>query len=230
MIISAAICPHPPLIVPTVAGGAAFETDDLRAACDLAISRLLAPSPRQIVIVGAHLNEHRGEPTRGLRAFAPGAPDLPEYDLPLPMVVGNWLLDRGGAGAAAAAGAAGAAARTLADVRADGTPVGPWPDVADPTGLLVMADGSARRSAKGPGYLDERAASFDTIVTKALASSDLDALADLDEALGAELLVGGVGPLKALASLARGAAWRAEVLYDAAPYGVQYTVAAWSRA
>jgi hypothetical protein len=44
------------------------------------------------------------------------------------------------------------------------------------------------------------------------------------------LLVGGVGPLRALAGLAAGVRWQAEVLYDAAPYGVQYTVAAWSRA
>ena len=36
--------------------------------------------------------------------------------------------------------------------------------------------------------------------------------------------------LFSLAGLARGATWRAEVLYDAAPYGVQYTVATWSRA
>ena len=95
---------------------------------------------------------------------------------------------------------------------------------------LVMADGSARRSAKGPGYLDERAETYDAAVTKALASSDLDGLAGIDETLAAELLVGGVGPLKALAGLARGATWRAEVLYDAAPYGVQYTVVSWSRA
>ena len=227
MIISAAICPHPPLLVPTVAGRAAFETDDLRAACDLAISRLLARAPAQLVIVGA---ESPAAARGGLRAFAPGVSDLPDYDLPLPLVIGNWLLDRAGAAAAGRRGVV---------VRADGTPLegrggrdgrGGWPDFAESTGLLVMADGSARRSAKGPGCLDERAEAYDAAVTKALASSDLDQLAGIDETLEAELLVGGVGQLKALAGLARGATWRAEVLYDAAPYGVQYTVAPWSRA
>ncbi len=215
MIIAAAICPHPPLIVPTVAGAAAFETDDLRAACDLAVARLLAASPRQVVIIGAD-----GEPL-GLRGYAPGAPDLPRYDLPLGLVIGNWLLDRAGFDAAA---------RRQVAVRVDGSPVGSWPDLSEPTGLLVMADGSARRGLKAPGYIDERAAPFDAAVTTALASSDLALLEGLDVALAADLLVGGVGPLKALAGLATGADWRGQVLYDAAPYGVQYTVAAWSRA
>ena len=216
MIISAAICPHPPLIVPAVAAGAAFETDDLRAACDLAISRLLARAPEQIVIVGGDSPHAPG----GLRAFAPGALDLPDYDLPLPLVIGNWLLDRAGFAAAGRPGVV---------VGADGTPTDGWPGLSPTTGLLVMADGSARRSVKGPGYLDERAEAFDAAVTKALATSDLDALLALDSRLAAELLVGGVGPLKALAALTRGAMWRAEVFYDAAPYGVQYTVASWSR-
>lgn len=216
MIISAAICPHPPLIVPTIAAGAAFETDDLRAACDLAVSRLLARAPEQIVIVGAQSPTVVG----GLRGYAPGARDLPDYELPLPLVIGNWLLDR--------AGFAGADRHGVL-ARADGTPVDAWPDLSPTTGLLVMADGSARRSAKGPGYLDDRAEAFDAAVTKALATSDLDALSALDLRLSAELLVGGVGPLKALAGLARGATWRAEILYDAAPYGVQYAVASWSR-
>ena len=209
-----AICPHPPLLVPTVAGAAAFETDDLRAACDLAVGRMLSASPRQVVIIGSD-----GGPL-GLRAYAPGAPDLPDYDLPLPLVIGSWLLDRADAWGAA---------RRLVVVRADGSPVGSWPDLSEPTGLLVMADGSARRNVKSPGYLDERAEPFDTAVTTALASSDLDLLEGLDVGLAADLLVGGVGPLKALAGLATGADWCAEVLYDAAPYGVQYTVAAWSR-
>lgn len=216
MIISAAICPHPPLLVPTVAAGAAFETDNLRAACDLAISRLLARAPEQIVIVGADSPAAIG----GLRSFAPGAPDLPDYDLPLPFVIGNWLLDRADFTASNRHGVA---------VRRDGTPIEDWPDLLPTTGLLVMADGSARRSAKGPGYLDDRAVPFDATVAKALASSDLEALSAVDVSLAEELLVGGVGPLKALAELARGGTWRAEVLYDAAPYGVQYTVASWSR-
>lgn len=216
MIISAAICPHPPLLVPTVAAGAAFETDNLRVACDLAISRLLARAPEQVVIVGAETPAVVG----GLHAYAPGAADLPDYDLPLPLVIGNWLLDRAGFAASGRRGVV---------VRADGTPIDGWPELTSTTGLLVMADGSARRSAKGPGYLDDRAEPFDAAVVKALATSDLAALSELDVRLAGELLVGGVGPLKALAGLARGAVWRAELFYDAAPYGVQYAVASWSR-
>ena len=91
----------------------------------------------------------------------------------------------------------------------------------------MASTGSARRSAKGPGYLDDRAVPFDATVTKALAEADVEVLANLDVDLCGQLLVGGVGAWKAMAALAGGGRWHAEVLYDAAPYGVQYTVASW---
>jgi hypothetical protein len=138
--------------------------------------------------------------------------------LPLSLAVGRWLLDR----------AREVPTRQLVVVRPDGTPTKPWPDVSAPTGLLVMGDGSARRSVKGPGYLDERAQPFDASVVKAFAEADVEALANLDATLCAELLVAGVGAWRAVAALAGDQPWSAEVLYDAAPYGVQYTVASWT--
>ena len=50
--VAAAVCPHPPLLVPEIAAGAAAELDDLRAACDAAVTRLLAAQPDVIVVVG----------------------------------------------------------------------------------------------------------------------------------------------------------------------------------
>ena len=52
-LIGAAICPHPPLIVPELAAGAAAELDELRAACDQAVARLLPTEPDIICVVGA---------------------------------------------------------------------------------------------------------------------------------------------------------------------------------
>jgi hypothetical protein len=64
------------------------------------------------------------------------------------------------------------------------------------------------------------------MVTKAFASVDIDTLLRLDPVLSAELLVAGRAPWQVLAGAATGS-FEGEVLYDAAPYGVQYTVASW---
>jgi hypothetical protein len=212
VIVAVAICPNPPLLVPSIAAGAAFETARLRAMCDAAVGRLLAAAPDAVVVVGA---DSRG----GLPGFAPGVAGLDGApELPLSLAIGSWLLDR----------AASDLRRQLVAVRDDGTPSGDVPDFSGRAGLLVMADGSARRSTKGPGYLDERAAPLDASIVKALATADVETLASLDAALCAELLVAGLGGFKALAAwAAHPRSWRAEILYDEAPYGVQYTVATW---
>jgi aromatic ring-opening dioxygenase LigB subunit len=102
--------------------------------------------------------------------------------------------------------------------------------VAGRVALLAMGDGSACRDLKAPGYLDPRAKEYDGAVVKALAAADPAALLALDPALSAELMVAGRAPWQVLAGAAAGAPMRGEVLYDAAPYGVQYTVAVWEPA
>lgn len=57
MLIHAAVCPHPPLLVPELAGQAASELDALRAACRTAVTRLgaavrTAEGRAVIVVVG----------------------------------------------------------------------------------------------------------------------------------------------------------------------------------
>jgi hypothetical protein len=216
-------CPHPPLLVPEIAAGAAAETLALRAACDEAINRLLSGPAAQLLIIGAD------SPTRGLRGFAPGV-DLPaDADLPPSLAIAGWLLDL----------AETSLERQFVSVRPDGTPTTGWPEFdGRSVGLVVMGDGSARRSLKGPGYLDERAEPFDDAVVAALAQADPTALADINGGLAAELLVAGVGAWKAAGRLlgAEKAAarllgadrrWRGEVLYADAPYGVMYVVASW---
>ena len=95
--------------------------------------------------------------------------------------------------------------------------------------LLVLGDGSACRDLKAPGYLDPRAEPFDATVTKALAAADPAVLLSLDPVLADELMVAGRAPWQVLAGAAA-IPMRGEVLYDAAPYGVQYTVASWEPA
>ncbi|KGN34276.1 hypothetical protein N802_13015 [Knoellia sinensis KCTC 19936] len=106
------------------------------------------------------------------------------------------------------------------------------------TTLLVVADGSARRTEKAPGHLDPRAAGVDDAIVDALRSAHmggLDRLLDLDPALCADLLVSGRAPLQVLASAvgagprtdAEGArtAYRLERLDVSDPFGVLYVVA-----
>ena len=59
------------------------------------------------------------------------------------------------------------------------------------TALLVMGDGSARRSLKAPGHLDPRAEPFDAQVERAVRDGRLGALLKLDEELARDLMVTG---------------------------------------
>ncbi len=240
-LVAAAVCPHPPLIVPEVAGAAAPELDDLRAACDAAVSRLFASGARSILVVGA---DDRGadleHPFRG--SFAPwGVPvevrlgSLPDGrvgsdDLPLSLLVGAWLLGRR---PAAGTGGMRWGMKTVGSdepveaCAALGARLGsdqPW-------ALLVMGDGSACRGEKAPGHADPRAEAYDAGVARALADADTGALLGLDPEMSAQLMVAGRAPWQVLAAAARSAGgdWRGELRYHAAPYGVAYFVASWER-
>ncbi|MBM0235658.1 class III extradiol dioxygenase subunit B-like domain-containing protein [Micromonospora sp. STR1_7] len=235
-LVAAAVCPHPPLLVPEVAGAAAPELDDLRAACDTAVGRLFAADPDAVVLLGAGptTGPIQSPATGSLQPWGvdldvpllPGQPDRGAV-LPLSLTVGAWLLARQGVRApvsavqvAADAGPAEVAA--LAEsVNASGVRVA----------LLVLGDGSACRGQKSPGYDDPRAQAYDQRVAAALAGADLDVLLDLDPVVSAELKVAGRLSWQVLAGAARssGGRWRGELLYDAAPYGVAYFVASWER-
>ena len=94
------------------------------------------------------------------------------------------------------------------------------------TSYLVVANGSACRSEKAPGHLDERSFGFDEELDKALRTPDRATLAGLDEALGAELWAGNVAGLRRLGELLVGAG-AAAVDYANDPFGVQYWVMRW---
>lgn len=76
---------------------------------------------------------------------------------------------------------------------------------ARPTTLLVVADGSARRTEKAPGHLDPRSHEVDAAIVASIrgaADGGLAALLDLDPDLCADLLVAGRAPLQVLAAAA----------------------------
>ncbi|MFG1886040.1 hypothetical protein [Micromonospora sp. NPDC049102] len=245
-LVAAAVCPHPPLLVPEVAGAAAKELDDLRAACDLAVRRLLATAPDAVVLlgVGPVTGPIQSPATGSLQPWGvdldvplvPGQPDRGAV-LPLSLTIGVWLLSRHAPLAPLTNDRATPAAVTAMQVTADAGPAevaalaAEVATAGDRVALLVLGDGSACRGQQAPGYDDQRALPYDMGVAAALAEADVDALRDLDPGVSAQLKVAGRAAWQVLADAARagGGGWRGELLHESAPYGVAYFVASWER-
>ncbi|HET6394684.1 MAG TPA: hypothetical protein VFG13_17795, partial [Blastococcus sp.] len=100
-------------------------------------------------------------------------------------------------------------------------------DLPGPVAVLGMGDGSARRSVKAPGYLDDGAGPFDAAIARALESGDAAALAALDHADGERLLAAGVPVWRAVGAAVAGRPITARLHLDTAPFGVGYLVASW---
>ncbi len=222
MISAVAFCPQAPVLVPDVARGAAAELDVLRAACRTAIGRLAAPGRQLVLLGGGERAAAHGPTSRGSFAgfgldleVALGSDEPGPTDLPPSLAVGAWLLRD------ALGPDCGAVGWTIAGGIAVDPP-------RDEVGLLVVGDGTARRSVRAPGYLDGRAAHYDDTIAAALAGGDPAALSALDPHLGAALLAAGVPAWRGVGELLAGTSWQAEVLYDDAPYGVGYLVASWT--
>ena len=232
MITSAALCPAPPLLARELTG-ADPVVPALRRACLDAVAALIADGPDLVAVVGV-AGETRAWPPDGQLDLSPYAPSLrtaqpmpasapvsaPAW-VPLPLGLGARLLDQAGyqgrrelqsisddepAAACAALGArlAGASARVA---------------------VLVMADGTARRGLKAPGYLDERSVPFDAEVERAVRAGDLTALLALDPVLAQELMATGRAGWQVLAGAMNGVRPAAEIRYCDDPFGVAYLVA-----
>jgi hypothetical protein len=265
LIVAAAICPSPPLLASELTGQADI-LPELRTACAAAVTRLLDAAPEVVAVVGPAAATGPWDPAGqlSLASFAPAlgqgnsqsdnskkrdagpsaaAPSAVAPLLPLALGIGARLLDQAGytgprtlhgIGEDEPAAACLALGRRLAASA---------PRVA----LLAVGDGSARRAASAPGYLDERAAPFDESVERAVRDGDLPAIAALDPALAAALLAAGRPAWQALAGAlsapsapyftgrlpadhrsadgSAAARLQTEVLYSDAPFGVAYLVA-----
>ena len=92
---------------------------------------------------------------------------------------------------------------------------------------LVVANGSARRSEKAPGHLDERALAFDAALDLALRTPDPTALAEVDERLGTELLGANIPGFRTLGGILSDK-HETTAGYADDPFGVQYWVMRWA--
>jgi len=218
-----AFCPQTPLLLPVVSGAPSAALSMLRAAVSAAVEAVLAAEPEVVVVVGDGADGARFGPgdAGDLRGFGVDL-ELPfaggvgpgRSRIPLPHLLGAWLLDRAGH-LGARLGVGPDDLRTALS------------DVPERTGVLAMGDGSARRSEKAPGHLDPAAAPFDATVARALATGGASALAGLDPAEGERLLAAGVPVWRAIGAALAGRWIDADLAYDDAPFGVGYPVATW---
>jgi len=237
VIVAAAVCPSPPLLIPELTGAQQVATE-LRSACHASVAELTAAAPEVIALVGAaeRTRTWNGAATFDFARYAPGmgsgaaprlsagagqAPDSGPAGLPSALGVGNWLLDQAGC----------QVIRVLQSVAQDEAPAR-CADIGarlaasrGRVALLVMADGSARRGLTAPGYLDARSTGFDAEVERAVRTGRLEALLSADPALAHELMATGRPAWQVLAGALRGRKVSSEVRYRDDPFGVAYLVA-----
>jgi hypothetical protein len=237
MLIAAAVCPHPPLLIPEatgVPGARDAELERLRTACREAIGVLLAERPDLIAAVGADPNAAQ------TAEYPPGAPgrlhdygvpltigqDTGSRALPLSLTIAKWLLaGHTSAWWGIAPDAAPAECLQLGEKLAT---------LAPRVALLAMGDGPARRARAAPGAADPEADRYDDQVAAALAGpggrADPGALAALDPGQDRPLEIAGRAAWQVLAGAAGQDPFDAELHYLGAPFEVSYVVASWRRA
>lgn len=231
MLVAATVCPHPPVLVPAVANGAAHDLEDLRVTCLDAV-RWLASLGADVVVVGGAAESGEWDSSAGgsLRAFGVEVSyGGPEPVLPLSLTIGAFLLDQVGHARAPRRYVAVADGTSAKECAAFGAELVTG---ERPVALLVMGDGSAKRTTTSPGYFDERAVPYDAAVVAALEKADTEALLTLTPGLADQLWVAGRPAWQVLAGAAQaagddGASVSAVVQYDEAPYGVGYAVVEW---
>ena len=220
MIVSAVLCPHPPLLFRELSGRQDVAAD-LRRACHDVLTEALATQPDAVVVVGAADEARTWTGVPDVRSFGATQPRTAGEWLPLSLGVGQRLLEETG----------WTGPTELVSLGWDATDHDVDGFAADATRrggrvvLLALGDGSTRRGDKAPGYLDERAFPFDQATAKALEAGDAHALRCLDVALADELMVLGRTAFRVLGAC--GAPKHARLAYDHDPFGVAYHVALW---
>lgn len=226
MLAAIALIPSAPIVVPELAGAAADEVADLRAAV-LTAAAVLPPrwiaigvGPTDAVIPPSAAGTFAGYgaeiPVR-LSAQADG----PVTALPLPALIAGWVRARVNTDAVAEvrvyADIGAAAADRGAALRAE------LDETPDPVGVLVIADGANTLTESAPGGFDPDSVPVQAALDDALAAGDAGALSRCAE--------GAVGQAayQVLAGLVGARPVRATELYRGAPFGVGYFAGTWLR-
>jgi hypothetical protein len=221
-----AIIPSAPVLVPELAGTAAGEVAELRAAMLAAVSAL---PPRWVAVgVGATDSVVGPEAVGTFAGFgvdlavrlSPQASGQP-IDMPLCALIAGWIRAQAQPDARAQVRvyaphhdgpAAFALGRQLRDE---------IDQAAEPTGVLVVADGVNTLTPAAPGGYQPDDVDVQRALDDALACGDVSALTRLPEQVGGRVAFG------VLAGLADPVPRSAKELHRAAPYGVGYFTGIW---
>ncbi len=226
MLSAIAIIPSAPVLVPELAGAAAGEVAELRAAMVAAVSAL---PPRWVVVGIGTADVVVGPESVGTFAgfgvdlvvrLSPQATGQP-VELPLCALIAGWMRDQ-------AQPAACVEVRAYAANRDAGTALAlgrvlrhEIDNAAEPTGVLIVADGANTLTPAAPGGHHPGDLEVQRALDDALACGDLAALSRLPGQV-----VGRVA-FQVLAGLAEPAPRSAKELFRAAPYGVGYFAGVW---
>lgn len=222
--------PGAPVLVPELAMGGIGEIDHVRGAVRQVLSRVMQGIGSALVVGAGSGSFEPG--ARG--SFAELGRDVPVRlastpahsasgqhrvaGMSLPLLVGAHLLSE--------------VVGRAADVWALGVDEGdglaaPDPRPAGPWALIVVADGSTRRTPGAPGSFHPDAQAWDTALGEALAGGDAAALGSLScqqaHAVGCHDVA-----VWRWAGLALQGSWSGELVLHEAPLGVGYFVASWS--
>lgn len=221
-----AIIPSAPVLVPELAGAAADEVAELRAAMVAAVAAL---PPRWVAVgVGAAdgvvdaggVGTYAGFGVDLLVRLSPQASGQPG-ELPLCALIAGWIR-------AQAQPDARTEVRVYAESHDTQTAValgrrlrGEIDAWTEPTGVLIVADGANTLTPAAPGGYHPEDADVQLALDDALACGDVAALTRLPERVGGRVAFG------VLAGLAEPVPRSAKELYRAAPYGVGYFAGVW---
>jgi hypothetical protein len=221
-----AIIPSAPVLVPELAGAAADEVAELRAAMVAAVAAL----PPRWIVVGVGATDAVVGP-ESVGTFAGFGADLvvrlspeatgPPVELPLCALIAGWMRDQAQPDARAEvhivaanhhADAALARGRQLRNEVEQST---------EPTGVLVITDGANTLTPAAPGGYHPADIDVQRALDDALGGGDVPALTRLPEQVVGRVAFG------VLAGLAEPAPRSAKELHRAAPYGVGYFAGVW---
>ena len=226
MLSAIAIIPSAPVLVPELAGTAADEVADLRAAMAAAVATL---PPRWVAVGVGAIDSVVGPEAVG--TFAGFGVDLavrlsPQangqaVDMPLCALIAGWIR-------AQAQPDAAAQVRVFADSHDSATAVDLGRQLrneidqsTEPTGVLVVADGANTLTPSAPGGHQPADVDVQRALDDALACGDLAALTRLPAQVRGRVAFG------VLAGLVEPVPRSAKELYRAAPYGVGYFAGVW---
>ncbi len=229
MLSAIAIIPSAPVLVPELAGAAADEVAELRAAMVAAVAAL---PPRWVAVgVGPESTGDGVVGPDGVGTFAGFGVDLavrlsPQAsaqpgELPLCALIAGWIR-------AQAQPDASTEVRVYAESHDAQTAIalgrrlrGEIDESAEPTGVLIVADGATTLTPAAPGGYHPEDADVQRALDDALACGDVAALTRLPEQVRGRVAFG------VLAGLAEPVPRSAKELYRAAPYGVGYFAGVW---